>query len=102
MEEFFVKNISDVLANKERLESKLNVKLGINGKKVVVEGGPLNEYESSLVFRAISFGFSGKIAMLLTNEENEFKIVHIRDHTKRKLKDIQARLIGTEGRTKRI
>ena len=102
MEEFFVKNISDVLKNRDKLERKLNVKLKIYGKKVIIEGESLSEYESSLVFRAISFGFSVKIALLLLDEENSFKVVHIRGHTRRKLKDVQARLIGTEGKTKRI
>ena len=101
MEEFFIKNIQDVLNNKEKLEKKLNVKLKIYGKKVSFEGDSLNEFESSLVFEAISFGFSVRIALFLIDEENSFKVVHIKEHTRRKLKDIVARLAGTEGKTKR-
>ena len=102
MEEFHIKNIRELIKNKDKLEERLNVKIKIQGNKVYVEGDPLYEYESSLVFKAIAFGFSVKIALLLVDEENIFKTIHIREHTKRRLKDVLARLIGTKGKTKRV
>ncbi len=102
MEEVYVKKIKDIKKNKDEVERKLNVKLTIVGNKISYEGDSIDEYEASLVFEAISFGFSVRVALNLKIEENTFKVVHIKDHTKRKLKDIKSRLIGTQGKTRRI
>ncbi len=102
MEEVFVRKIEDIKKNKAEIERKLNVKITIVGNRVSYEGDSLDEYEASLVFEAISFGFSIKVALNLKIEDNTFKVIHIKEHTRRKLKDVKSRLIGTEGKTRRI
>jgi len=101
MEEIYVSRISEVRGNKERLEKELDVKIYINGRKVVVDGESINEYEAELVLSAINFGFKVKYALMLKDEEVAFQTVHIKSHTRRNLKDVRARLIGIKGKTKR-
>ncbi len=102
MEEFYVKKIEDVMEHKKLLEKKLNVKVTVSGNKVSVEGNSIDEYEASKVFDAINFGFTVRSALLLKIEDNMFKIIRIREHTRRKLKVVMGRLIGREGKTKRV
>lgn len=101
MEQFYVQKVKDLEKNKRELEEKLNVKIKIEGKKVSIEGEALEEYDATLVFEAIEFGFSPKKALSLINEEVIFKVVHIKSHTNRNLKAVVARLVGTKGKTKR-
>lgn len=101
METFYVTRISEVNRNKDLLEEKLKVKLTISGIKVEVEGKAVDEFEATRVFDAVVFGFSVKKALLVLNEDFVFKTVHIKDHTKRNLKDVQARIIGTKGKARR-
>src|SRR3989344_1113498 len=102
MEEIYIEKIEDIKKNKAEIEKKLNVKLTIAGNKILYESNSFDEYEASLVFEAISFGFSVKIALNLKIEDNVFKVIHIKDYTKRKLRDVKSRLIGAEGKTRKI
>ena len=102
MEEYFVRKIDEVKKNQEQIEEKLKIRLKIIGNKVHFEGSSIDEYEASIVFEAINFGFSPRVALALKDEESAFKVIHIRDHTKRKLRDVQSRLIGKEGKTRRL
>jgi len=50
----------------------------------------------------MNFSFPLKEALLLTNEGYIFRKINIKDFTRRKnLDEVRARLIGTEGKTKR-
>ncbi|MDO8460496.1 MAG: hypothetical protein Q7S74_05270 [Nanoarchaeota archaeon] len=102
MEKIYMKRLKEVQNDKKELEEKLNVSIKIIGRNVVFEGPSIDEYEATLIFEAIEFGFSVKKALQLKNEEMMFKKIHIKEHTKRNLTDILSRLIGTEGKTKRI
>lgn len=101
MDEFYVRKIGEVIKNKTDLERKLNVKIEIKGNKVFISGDSIDEYSASLVFDAINFGFSIKKSLVLKDENMQFKIIRIKQHTKRKLRDIRARLIGTKGKTRK-
>ena len=102
MESFYIEKISEVKKSRAELEKKLSIKIKITGKNVAIAGHALNEYEAELVFDAIRFGFSQKKARTLKDDDFIFKKVHIKSHTKRNLKDILSRLIGTKGRTRKI
>ena len=102
METIFIRRINDVKKSKLELERKLNVKIKILENKVTVIGDTLEEYDAIKVFDAIQFGFSIKKSLLLKQEDFIFRKIHVRDHTKRNLRDIQSRLIGKNGKTKRI
>jgi len=101
METIYVTRIGEVRKNKKNLERKLGVKIAIKGGRVSFHGKSLDEYDAAQVFEAISFGFSSRKALRLKNEDYVFRIVHIKEHTKRNLKDIKSRLIGTHGRTRK-
>jgi|SRR3989344_965306 len=98
---FFEKN-SEIKRTKEELEKKLNVKIEIDGRKVIVEGGPFEEYIASVVLDAMRFGFSAHKALILKDDRNIFRTVSIKDNThKKKLKEVRARIIGKNGKTKK-
>lgn len=85
------------------LEQALNVRISLQGKTLQFEGPALAEYEASLVFEAIEFGFSIRQALQLKNDDIIFRRIHIRDHTRRKnLNEVRARVIGTRGKTRRV
>jgi rRNA processing protein Krr1/Pno1 len=60
----------EVLRNKERLEQKLNCKIQIKDKTVIIDTEPINEYEAQRVFDAINLGFSVEKALKVVDEEN--------------------------------
>jgi len=101
MESNFLKKISEVKKYKAELEKKLNIKIKIVRNKVFFEGSALDEYEASSVFDALGFGFSIRQALMLKEEDFMFKVVHIKEHTKRNLRDVKSRLIGKKGKTKK-
>ncbi|MCH7568342.1 MAG: hypothetical protein IIA87_02880 [Nanoarchaeota archaeon] len=102
METFYCKNILELKREKNFLEKKLNIKIRIKGKKVLIYGDSIEEYEFSLVLDAINLGYSAKTAALLTEEDIILEKINIKDFTRRKnLEVVRGRLIGTHGRTKR-
>ncbi len=102
MEKIYFKNIRKLRENQKILEEKLNIKLIIQGKQISFEGQPINEFEASQVLEAMNFGFELKDALQLTNENFIFRKLNIKDFTRRKdMKEVRARIIGKEGKTKR-
>ncbi len=101
MEEIYVSDTREVVKNKSKLEKELGVKISVDGKKILIEGGGVEEYEAKLVFGAIDFGFTVRQALSLKDEEMMFRKIHIKDYTRRKLEDVRARIIGTKGKAKR-
>ena len=101
MEIAYIKKILEVKKLKSELEKKLNISIKISGNNLIYEGDSLDEYIASLVFDAINFGFSVRKSLLLCDEGMMFRVIHIKEHTKRNLKDVKARLIGTKGKTKK-
>ena len=101
MEIVYLEKTGNARRFKKELEKKLNVNLEIIGRRVNIEGEPLDEFGALKVFEAINFGFSVGKALMLVNDEVIFKKIHIRNFTRRNLKDIRARLIGTNGKTRK-
>ncbi len=89
-----------VVRNKKTLGKKLGVRINNRGKEITIEGTSVNEHVAEKVIEAIDFGFSLSTALLIKEEDFEFEVNNIKDHTKRKdLERIRARLIGTQGKT---
>lgn len=89
-----------ILKNKKRLESKLNIKISNRGKEVQINGKPEDEYIAEKVINALNFGFPFSVAISIKEENLEFEILNIKDHTTRKdLKRVRARIIGKGGKT---
>ncbi len=102
MQTIFFQKTSELRRNKDELERKLNIKINIKGKKVTIKGSPIDEYEASLVLDAINLGFSARNALTLKDESKIFRILNIKDITRKKnLENVRARIIGREGKTKR-
>ena len=100
-EKIYCKRAGEIRKNKSKIEKETGVKISIDGGNVEFSGGSVEEYEAGMILDAIDFGFTAKQAMVLKDDGMMFRKVHIRDHTKRNLRDVRARLIGLEGKTRR-
>lgn len=101
METIYIKKIREFSKAIKDIEKKLKIKIEIKDHRVVYEGDSIDEYAAAQVFEAINFGFPIKKSLELSDAEVIFKRIHIKEYTKRNLKDVQARLIGTQGKTKK-
>jgi len=89
-----------ILKNKKRLEKKLNIKISNRGKEVQIHGEPEEEYIAEKVIDALNFGFPFSVAISIKEENLEFEILNIKNHTTRKdLERVRARIIGKGGKT---
>lgn len=102
MENIYLKRISEIRREKDKIERILNIEINIKGKIVYFEGKPLDEYEALQIFEAMKFGFTLKKALLLIEPDIQFQKLNIKDFTRRKdLYEVRARIIGKDGKTKR-
>src|SRR3989344_951330 len=102
METLFFEKPAVIRREKTRFERELQVKLVMAGRKVTIKGEPLDEYVALQVLDALAFGFTPTEALSLKHEEVIFQKVPIKSYTRRKnLHEVRARLIGTEGKTRR-
>ena len=54
------------------------------------------------IIGAVDFGFHVDDALLLTSDDFVLEFIHVKEHTRRKnLKEVRARLIGTEGKARK-
>lgn len=102
MENFYIENLAKFRKYKDELEKELKIDIEIDGKSAVINESAIKEYEFSKIVDAINFGFTLKRALVLKENDMEFKIIHIKEHTKRNLRVVKARLIGKKGKTKRV
>jgi|Deesub1362A_J573_1020465.scaffolds.fasta_scaffold01078_5 ribosomal RNA assembly protein len=92
---------------KEEIEKhgvQLEIDSATGDVKIVAEDS-LKELEAENVVRAIGRGFSPEKAMLLFNEDYYFELLDMRDWVGKKkehVKRIAGRIIGKEGKTRRI
>ncbi len=101
MDTILTNRTTEIRRNLKELEEKLKVSITIAGKKVTISGEPFDEYEAMNILDAIASGFSAKKALLILDEDNIFRKIHIKDFTRRKdLKEVRGRIIGREGKTK--
>ena len=103
MEILYLDQTAELRKNLAELQEKLKVTIKVVGKKVVIEGDGMDEYEASTILEAMGLGFSAKEALQLKDEEIIFRIIPLKNFTRRKdLKEIRGRIIGTKGQTKRV
>ena len=101
--EIISNNIRKIKLNQKKIESSLNIKLTIKGRKIQVNGEQLGEFLVAQVFQAIEAGFSVRTALLLSGEEYLLEILNIKNFTNRKnLEQVRARLIGHHGETREL
>jgi KH domain-containing protein len=100
MEEIYLYRLKEIQKNKEKLEKSLGISIEINGKKAILSGDPLAEYEATIIFQAINFGFSVYKALILKDPEYTFRIIPIKVHTRKKnLESVKGRVIGKNRKT---
>jgi ribosomal RNA assembly protein len=103
MNTIYFPKLQELKMHQEELEEKLNVSLSIKGKQVTYEGEAVDEYEAELVLQAMAFGFSYKKAIQLLETDMAYKVIGMKQFTKRKdMEEVRSRVIGKEGKTKRI
>ncbi|KKP91751.1 MAG: KH domain protein [Parcubacteria group bacterium GW2011_GWA1_36_12] len=96
-----VNNPKEINRTKERIESKLNAKINLNGRILTIDTDPLNEFEAQRLVDALNLGFSSHVALKVLDEEMAFIKINIKDYANTKnLEVVRARLIGTHGKTK--
>ncbi len=102
METLYFTKLKEIRKERKLLEEKLKVEITIKGRNVSFSGTAIQEYEASTVLEAMQFGFSAQKALVLLEPDMQFKKLRIKDFTRRtNLKDVRARVIGKEGKTKR-
>ena len=102
METLFVERTTEIRREKELLEKELGVKISLQSNKVTIEGPALKEYEARMILEATGFGFSAKIALMLKDDNFIFRIIKIKQVTRKtNMENIRSRLIGTFGKTKK-
>ncbi|MDP2946592.1 MAG: hypothetical protein Q8N88_00620 [Nanoarchaeota archaeon] len=96
-----VTNMSKIKKAVPLIENKIKVKISFLKDEVKISGSELNEYMVEEIIGAVDFGFEPEDAMLLA-KDFVLEFIDIKKHTYRKnLKDVRARLIGTDGKAKR-
>ena len=102
MRNIIVKNMRKVKKAVPAIENKVKVKIGFGKDLVSVKGLELNEYLVEKVIQAVDFGFDIENALLLINEDFVLEFIEVKEYTRRKnLRDVRARLIGTEGKARK-
>ena len=97
-----VENLRKVKRAVPAIENKIKVKVGFIKGGVAISGNELNEYLVEQIILAVDFGFDVEDALLLLNEDFVLEFIDVKEHTRRKnLKDVRARLIGTNGKAKK-
>ena len=97
-----VENMNKVKKAVPVIENKAKVKIGFGNGNVSVKGSELNEYLIEKVIRAVDFGFDVDDALLLMSDDFVLEFIVVKEHTRRKnLKEVRARLIGTEGKARK-
>ena len=90
------------------IERKTKTKLNISSKDGIIEiaaKDPLDIYQTEKIIRAIGRGFNPEIALLLLNEEICFELIDLKNiigKSKAKLSRIKSRLIGTQGKCRKL
>ena len=91
---------------RKMLEKKLQLKLSVSDEgEVKLEGEPLQEFLGREVVKAVACGFPVRTALKLLDDSCTLKVVNLREWgggSPKGLQRVKARLIGSEGKTKRL
>jgi ribosomal RNA assembly protein len=88
---------------KQQIEKALNVKISFSGDNARIEGEGFEEYIALSVVEALNYGFELPIALHLKNEDYMMEKINLRKIVRpSRIQTIKARIIGLDGKTKRI
>ncbi|MEK6852351.1 MAG: KH domain-containing protein [Nanoarchaeota archaeon] len=91
--------------NKKKIEQELGVRLKVSSSGIVtIQGDVQYAHYAVKVIQAFCFGFELGDALLLGDPECRFEVINIKNYAKSKnrLREVKGRLIGTQGRVKRV
>ena len=86
---------------KEAIEKDLGVKISFNENLVEINGEGIELFRAKDVVKAIGRGFSPLKAFRLFDDEENLEVVEITGK-ENKIKIIRSRMIGTNGKTRRL
>ena len=97
-----VKKLKESGKELDRICKVCSCKTSIEGNNIILEGDSFGEYQLLGVIEAFGRGFSLLVAEKLLGGNYYFSSIDIRDQTRnrKRIDNIKARLIGTEGKTK--
>lgn len=102
MKKLIVDKIERIIKSKDRLESELDVKIGINGKEISISGKPENEYTAEQVIEALDLGFPFSNALGIKKDDLLFEILNIKEFANQKnFERVRGRVIGKQGKALR-
>ena len=102
MRKLIIENINKIKRAVPIIEDKVKIKIFFGKDFVTIKGQEVEEFLVEKIIRAIDFGFHVEDALLLRNEDFILEFIEIKEHTYRKnLKDVRARIIGTNGKAKK-
>lgn len=92
---------------KQMIETESQVKLTINsedGDILIVGKNPLKLFDAKEVVKSIARGFNPDVALQLLKGDYSLEVINLKDIVKNKthLQRLKGRIIGTEGKTRRI
>ncbi len=87
---------------KRMLEKATHTRIEVEENTATVAGGPLEEMAAIEVIKAIGRGFSPEKALKLLDEEYSLEIIRLDDMTEKGRKRVLGRVIGENGRARRI
>lgn len=87
---------------KRKIEKEAAVTLEIYENEVEIDGDDINVIAARDIIKAVGRGFSPNNALKLLNDEYRLIIINVADYTSRNLEVVLARVIGTNGKTKKI
>lgn len=90
--------------NLEKISRMTNVKLEKEGNSIVIDDDSLSVWKAKKILKAIARGFGVETAMKLLNEENNLKIIDLKEYLsgRKKIKRTKGRIIGSDGKTKKV
>lgn len=94
------REIKKVLPN---LENIFKIRFFLRNKTLFLKGDEYEEFVAEKVIRALDFGFNLKEALLLRNEDYDFRIINIKNYVRpSRLLDVKGRIIGKKGKAKKV
>lgn len=94
--------IKKIQRNRKKLESKLKVEIQATDSDVKLSGEQLDIYIAETVFLALDRNFSLNVALMLLEEDYMLEDIPIKAVTNKKITQVRARIIGTEGKTLKL
>ncbi len=105
MEKIFLSEKMQKILKKhtKKIEKELKVSISINESEAVIEGEAFQKFIAVKAIEALECGFDINVALLLSNPDNMFEKINLKDYVRSsRLKQVMGRVIGEKGKAKRV